>query len=101
MVKHEKHHRGPRINANVVVGLLRREWVRLTETVNSAAARFPTLADASDFYDTAKPSLEQKLLTFAKTIASGLTDEQVLSIAQGKARLVGVTPGPIAFEKES
>jgi hypothetical protein len=29
----------------------------------------------------------------------GLTDEQIIKIATGKARLVGCTPGPITYEE--
>lgn len=72
----ERDGRGPKINANVVVGLLRRAY---------------------------ESGGEPKLRNVARSvIASGLTDEQILSIATNKADLRGETPGPIEyFERRS
>jgi hypothetical protein len=71
MTRIERDGKAPKINANVVVGLLRRAYAS---------------------------GGEGKLRSVAKAvITGGLTDEQIIKIATNRATLHGVSPGPIEY----
>lgn len=80
----EKERRGPKIDASVVNSLLRQEWAKL-------ATKRPAQL----------PIEERKLLAFAATIVSDLTDGQILAIAKGDAELVGNTHDGVWYKQKA
>lgn len=87
----EKDERGPKINANAVVGLLRQKLHQLAVKQQPAfGAELRAKQDAQ---------LRNGVLEFSRDIVSGLTDDQIMAIARGEAVLEGVTPGPITYKE--
>jgi hypothetical protein len=89
----EKDDKGPKINANVVVGLLQRERQRLQASEQPAFG--------AERRRKQQERIREMLLKFSRDIVSGLEDDQIMAISEGRAELRGVTPGPLTYEEYS
>lgn len=87
----EKDANGPRINANVVVGLLRQERNRL------AVKQQP--AFGAELREKQAVQMRKAILEFSRDIVEGLDDDQIMALSEGRAVLEGVTPGPITYKE--
>ena len=87
----ERDEKGPKINANVVVALLRQERNRL------AIKQQP--AFGAELREKQTAQMRKAILEFSRDIVEGLDDDQIMALARGQAVLEGVTPGPITYKE--
>ena len=92
-MKREEDEKGPKINANVGVALLRQERNRL------AVKQQP--AFGAELREKQAAQMRKAILEFSRDIVEGLDDDQIVALSEGRAVLEGVTPGPITYKELS